>query len=64
MRRGGRAMSKTSSAVKRKWNNANYKRYSFYILKADAEAYEAKCAADGKTLSDIPKQAILDYIKE
>lgn len=55
-------MGKTSTQAKTKWNTENYKRLSIYIDKEDAERYIAKCAAEGKTLSDIPKQAILSYI--
>ena len=57
-------MSKTSTQAKTRWNTENYKRLSIYIAKEDAERYIAKCAAEGKTLSDIPKAAIAEYIKE
>lgn len=57
-------MSATSSAVKNRWNTTNYKRFTVSIPKAEAEAYEAKCAAEGKSLSDIPKQAILNFINK
>lgn len=57
-------MSKTSTQAKTRWNTENYKRLSIYIDKEDAERYIAKCAADDKTLSDIPKQAILSYINQ
>lgn len=57
-------MGKTSTQAKTKWNSENYKRLSIYIDKEDAERYTAKCAAEGKTLSDVPKQAILSYINQ
>nr|DAH48803.1 MAG TPA: plasmid partition protein ParG-helix-helix, dimer, DNA binding, CELL [Bacteriophage sp.] len=57
-------MSKTSTQAKTRWNTENYKRLSIYIDKEDAERYIAKCAAEGKTLSDIPKQAILNFINQ
>ena len=57
-------MSKTSTQAKTRWNTEYYKRLSIYSDKEDAERYIAKCAAEGKTLSDIPKQAILSYINQ
>lgn len=57
-------MAKTSTEVKNRWNAANYDRIVISIPKEDAAKYKALCTAQGITLSEIPKQAILDYIGE
>ena len=49
--------------MKDRWKAANYTRVNVYLTKADAEAYKAKCEALGMNLSDIPKQAILDFLR-
>ena len=52
----------TSNEVKDRWKAANYTRITFYLPKEDAEAYKAKCAESGLTLSDIPKEAIYKFL--
>lgn len=54
----------TSNAVKDRWKAAHYDTIRVYLDKADAEIYKAKCKSSGVTLSDIPKQAILDFIEK
>lgn len=55
-------MSKTSTAVKSRWNAENYSRLVLYLPKEDAAAYKAKCEEQGKTMSDIPKEAIYKFL--
>lgn len=52
----------TSNEVKDRWKAANYTRINIYLPKEDAAAYKAKCAEQGKTLSDIPKEAIYNFL--
>ena len=55
-------MGKTSTEVKARWNAANYDRLVIYLPKEDAAAYKTKCDREGKTLSDIPKEAIYNFL--
>lgn len=48
--------------AKNKYNAKTYARVVLSIPKDEAQAYKDKCAADGITLSDIPKAAISEYI--
>lgn len=52
----------TSNEVKDRWKAANYTRVNVYLPKADAAAYKEKCVANGLTLSDIPKEAIYNFL--
>ena len=54
----------TSTEVKRRWNEANYTRLTVYLPKAQAEEYRMKCDRMGLSLSDIPKEAINDFLRE
>ena len=54
----------TSTAVKRRWNDAHYTRLTISLDKEDAARYKEKCTALGLSLSDIPKKAILDFLSE
>lgn len=56
-------MGKTSTEVKARWNAANYDRLTIYLSKEDMAAYKAKCAEQGKSMSDIPKEAILKFLE-
>lgn len=56
------SIGKTSTKAKDRWKAANYTRINIYLPKADAEAYKAKCAEQGKNLSDIPKEAIYEFL--
>lgn len=62
--KGGGNMGKTSNEVKDKWKAANYTRVNIYLTKEDAAAYKVKCAEQGKSMSDIPKEAILKFLAE
>lgn len=53
----------TSSAVKRRWNEANYTRLVVFLPKEDAAEYKRRCAELGKPMSDIPKEAIYQFLK-
>jgi hypothetical protein len=55
-------MGKTSNAVKDGWKAKNYDRINIYLPKEDAAAYKAKCEEEGKTLSDVPKEAIYKFL--
>lgn len=54
----------TSTDVKRRWNEANYTRITVYLPKAQAEEYKAKCDRLGISLSDVPKDAINQFLRE
>lgn len=54
----------TSTDVKRRWNEANYTRITVYLPKAQAEEYKSKCDRLGLNLSDIPKEAIGQFLRE
>jgi hypothetical protein len=62
-RKGGGTMSKTSTEVKARWNAANYDRLVIYVPKEDMAAYKQKCSESGKTLSDVPKEAIYKFLE-
>ena len=54
----------TSTEVKRRWNEANYNRLTIYLPKAQAEEYKAKCERLGISLSDVPKEAISQFLRD
>jgi len=54
----------TSSKVKDRWKAANYTRLTVYLPKAQAEAYKEKCARLGISLSEVPKEAISEFLRE
>ncbi len=54
----------TSTAVKRRWNEANYSRLTIYIPKEQAEEYREKCEQLGISRSEIPKKAISEFLEE
>ena len=53
----------TSNEVKDRWKAANYTRINIYLHKEDAAAYKAKCAEQNMALSDVPKEAIYQFLK-
>ena len=53
----------TSNEVKDRWKAANYTRINIYLTKEDAAAYKEKCASEGLSLSDIPKEAIHKFLR-
>lgn len=54
----------TSNSVKDRWKAANYTRVNIYLPKKDAEEYKAKCAKEGVSLSDVPKEAICKFLRD
>ena len=54
----------TSTEVKRRWNESNYSRLTIYLPKAQAEEYKAKCERLGISQSDVPKEAINQFLRE
>ena len=54
----------TSTEVKRRWNEANYTRLTIYLPKAQAEEDKAKCDRLGITQSEVPKEAINQFLRE
>lgn len=53
----------TSNEVKDRWKAANYSRINIYLPKEDAAAYKQKCAETGRSLSDIPKEAVYKFLR-
>lgn len=54
----------TSNEVKDRWKAANYTRLTIYLPKEEAASYKAKCDAQGKTMSDVPKEAIYKFLRD
>ena len=54
----------TSTEVKRRWNEANYTRLTIYLQKSQAEEYKAKCERLGINQSEVPKEAINQFLRE
>lgn len=54
----------TSNEVKDRWKAAHYTRLNIYLDKETASAYKAKCAELGLAFSDIPKEAIDNFLRE
>lgn len=53
----------TSSEVKNRWNSAHYTRFTFVLDKDTAQKYKEKCERLGLNYSDIPKEAINQFLK-
>lgn len=58
------AKTKTSNEAKDRWKAANYARINIYLPKADAAAYKQKCAEKNINLSDVPKEAIYNFLRD
>lgn len=56
--------TKTSSAVKNRYNNRVYGSIMVRIPKEQAEAFKAKCAAEGIPQAQIIKRAIDRFLEE
>jgi predicted DNA binding CopG/RHH family protein len=56
--------TKTSSAVKNRYNNRVYGSVIVRIPKDMAEAFKAKCAATGTPQAQIVKKAIEQFLEE
>lgn len=57
-------MGNTSSKVKNKWNAEHYTRLTIMLDKEEAEAYKNKCKAEGLSFSDVPKEAIKNFLNK
>ena len=60
----GKRKSKTSSAVKQRYNQKTYGAVTAYIPKETAAAFKAKCLAEGIPQAQIIKKAIEDFLSE
>ena len=56
--------TKTSSAVKRRYNQKAYGSVTAYIPKDMAEAFKAKCAAEGISQAQIVKKAVEAFLAQ
>lgn len=56
--------TKTSSAVKNRYNNKVYGSIIVRVPKEQAEAFKAKCAAEGIPQAQIIKRAIDQFLAE
>lgn len=56
--------TKTSTAVKQKYNERVYDVLSVRVPKDTAAAFRAKCAADGIPQAQIIKKAIEEFLKK
>lgn len=54
--------TKTSSAVKQRYNQKTYGAVTAYIPKEMAEAFKKKCATEGISQAQIIKKAIEDFL--
>ena len=52
----------TSTAVKSRYNKKAYDRITVSVPKDQAEAFKAKCAAEGIPQAQVIKKAIEDFI--
>ena len=57
-------MSKTSSAVKRRYNEKNYKSVQVYLDKDLVDAFKAKCKTEGIPQSSVIREAIENFMKK
>ena len=56
--------TKTSSAVKNRYNNKTYGRVTAMIPKELAAAFKAKCAAENIPQAQIIKKAIEEFLNQ
>lgn len=56
-------MSRTSTAVKRRYNEKTYGYVRVAVNKNLAERFKEACIADGKSQASIIKMAIEDYLR-
>lgn len=61
---GEKRKTKTSSAVKQRYNEKVYDNVSARVPKELAAAFKEKCAAEGISQAQIIKKAIEDFIAE
>lgn len=58
----GKRKTATSSEVKRRYNQKTYGAVTAYVPKEMAEAFKAKCAAEGIPKAQIIKRAIEEFL--
>ena len=56
--------TKTSSAVKQRYNQKAYGAITAYVPKETAEAFKAKCASEGIAQAQVIKQAIQEFLAQ
>lgn len=56
--------TKTSSAVKQRYNEKNYTKIYVSVPKELASDFKAKCAAEGVPQAQIIKRAIEDFLAQ
>lgn len=61
---GGKRKTKTSSAVKNRYNNRVYGSIIVRIPKEMAEAFKEKCAVTGTAQAQVIKKAIEQFLAE
>lgn len=54
--------TKTSTAVKARYNNKTYEQVRAYIPKELAKAFKQKCADEGVSQAQIIKKAVEDFL--
>ena len=55
-------MGKTASAVKNRWNAANYDRIALFVTKGEKDKLKAEAEARGVSLNGLINEAIAQYI--
>lgn len=56
--------TRTSTAVKNKYNAKVYDKITFAVPKAMAQEFKAKCAENGDSMASIFKSAMQAYLDE
>lgn len=56
--------TKTSTEVKTRYNQKTYDVIAVRVLKETAEAFKAKCAAEGVPQAQIIKRAIEEFLQQ
>ena len=56
--------TKTSTAVKQRYNEKTYDVISIRVPKETAEAFKKKCVAEGVPQAQIIKKAITEYLNK
>lgn len=60
----GKRKTKTSTAVKRRYNEKTYTMIAANVPKELAAAFKEKCAAEGISQAQIIKKAIEDFLNK
>ena len=58
----GKRKTKTSTAVKQRYNQKTYSAVTAYIPKETAAAFKEKCSAEGVPQAQIIKKAIEEFL--